>query len=387
MKYFKYMVRNVTRNKLRSALTILSVCVSLAMMTVLWGYMAMQDVWSNEGVKYNHIVIMNIQGFSEPVPPAHLDRVRSMSKVIGAVPYSWFGGIYKDEKMPFAQFGTDPKEVFKVWDEFTIDPEQLREWQGNRQGCVVDRRTVERRGWKMGEHIPLKGTYYDIDLDLTLWGVYDSPKPTDSLWFHWSYADEALKQKGSRSAGNCGTVFVKVNAESDKDLADLCAVIDERFASSDNPTRTQTEAAFAQMFSQMVGNLQAYIRNIGIAVMFSLTLVAANAMAMSMRERTTEIAVLKAIGFQRGRVLWLILGESCLISLIGGGLGVAAGSGMLQMCYVFSPQFFPVDIKSLAGPWMAYGVVAAGLIGLASGMMPAVRAAQLSVIDGLRRVV
>ena len=385
MKYLKYMLRNLTRNRLRSVLTILSVTISLAMMTVLWGYLAMQDVWGVEAAKYRRVVIMNIQGFSGPVPYAHLERVRTMEGVEAAVPYSWFGGIYKDEKMPFAQFATDPKEVFSVWTEFTIDPQQYDEWLRTRTGCVVDRRTAERRGWKLGEHVPLKGTYYDFDLDLTLCGIYDSPAPTDSLWFNWHYLDEGMRQKGSRRAGNCGTVFVK--AKEGNSLAGLCSSVDKSFESSDNPTRTQTEAEFAQMFAEMLGNLKLYITMIGCAVVFSLTLVAATAMAMSMRERTTEIAVLKAIGFQRGSVLYLVLGESCVIALIGGLLGVAIGSGLIQLAYVSAPQIFPVDIKTLAGPWMAYGVLAAGFVGISSGLVPAMLAARLSVIDGLRRVV
>jgi putative ABC transport system permease protein len=345
----------------------------------------MQHVWGVEAAKYRRVVMMNIQGFSGLVPYASMERVRSMPGVQSAVPYSWFGGIYKDEKMPFAQFGTDPKEVFKVWDEFTIDAEQLKQWQSTKNGCVVDRRTAERRGWKIGEHVPLKGTYYDFDLDLTLCGIYESPTPTDSLWFNWHYLDEGLRQSGSKSYGNCGTVFIK--AGEDKPLAELCKSIDAVFESSDNPTRTQTEAEFAQMFAEMLGNLKLYITVIGCAVVFSLTLVAATAMAMSMRERTTEIAVLKAIGFQRGRVLFLILGESCVIALIGGLVGVAVGSGMIQMAYIAAPQMFPVDLKTLAGPWMALGVIAAGFIGIASGLFPAMKAARLSVIDGLRRVV
>src|SRR6185436_4180015 len=147
--------------------------------------------------------------------------------------------------------------------------------------------------------------------------------------------------RGSRRYGNCGTVFIK--AEEGQSLPEICKAIDKVFESSDNPTRTQTEAEFAQMFAQMLGNLKFYITVIGCAVVFSLTLVAATAMAMSMRERTTEIAVLKAIGFQRYRVLFLILGESCVIALIGGLVGVAVGGGLIQMAYVAAPQFFPVD--------------------------------------------
>jgi putative ABC transport system permease protein len=162
--------------------------------------------------------------------------------------------------------------------------------------------------------------------------------------------------------------------------------IDAEFASSENPTRTQTEAAFAQMFTDMLGNIQEYIRNIGLAVVFSLSLVAANSMAMSMRERTTEIAVLKAIGFPRLRVLMMILGESCLIALLGGVLGIALGCAFLEFIHGVSTQFFPLGLRDLAGPWLLVLVGIAAGIGLASGLVPGVRATQLSVIDGLRRV-
>lgn len=287
--------------------------------------------------------------------------------------------------MPFAQFATDASQVFRVWDEFSIPEDQLKAWQDNRQGCVADRRLADRWGWKIGDRIPLKGTYYPFDLDLQLSGVFDSPKNTDSLWFHWIYLDEGLQQANARGTGNAGTVFAKV--DSADAIPGVISAIDDRFASSENPTRTQTEAAFAQMFSDMLGNIQAYIRNIGLAVVFSLSLVSANAMAMSMRERVTEIAVLKAIGFSRGRVLGLILGESCLIALLGGVLGVGLGCCCLQLLHIAMPQFFPLPILEMLGLWTAGGFAVAAGIGLVSGLVPAVRAARLSVVDGLRRVV
>jgi putative ABC transport system permease protein len=382
-RYLKYVWRSATRNKIRSLLTVLSVCISLAMMTVLYGYLAMQEAWSNEAARHHRVVVMNTQGFSGLVPIAYVDRVRDMPGVRAAVPYNWYGGMYKDERMPFAQFATDAKSVFDVWDEFEIDAEQLRVWQEDRRGCIVDRRMADRRGWTIGEHIPLQGTFFEFDLDLVLCGVYDSPQATDSLWFHWEYLDEGLKQRGNNDLG-AGTIFAKV--ESADAVPAVCQAIDDRFANSDNPTRTQTEAAFAKMFADMLGNIRTYIRNIGLAVVFSLSLVAANAMAMALRERTTEIAVLKAIGFRRSRVLAMVLAESCLISLVGGVFGVALGCAMLQALNGFSPQLFPLGLDELAGPWMAGGIIVAAGIGIISGLFPAVRAAQLSVIDGLRRI-
>jgi putative ABC transport system permease protein len=385
MQAIVYIWRNLRRNKLRSMLTILSVGFSLALMTLLHGYMAMQGVWGEEATKHGRIVVLNVQGFSGRLPIAYVDRIRSIPGVAAAVPYSWYGGNYKDEQMPFAQFATDPQYAFDVWDEYHIEGDQLAAWRSTRNGCVADRRLAEKRKWKLGERIPLQGTFYRFNLDLVLCGMFDTPKYTDQIWFHWQYLDEGLKEMKEPAAGNAGTIFAKTTRAGD--MADVSKTIDEHYASSENPTRTQTEAAFAQMFADMLGNIQDYIRNITLAVAFSLTLVAANAMAMSMRERTTEIAVLKAIGFSRRRVLATVLGEACSITILGGMLGVAIGCGCLEALHRFITQFFPLSIFELVGPWLLYLIATSGAIGLASGLVPAVRAAQLSVIDGLRRVV
>ena len=383
MKSFVYIWRNITRNKLRSLLTILSIAFSLALMTLLYGYTVMQGLWGNEAGKYHRIVVMNVQGFSGQLPIAYVDRVRSMEGVKDAVPYSWFGGDYKTEKMPFAQFATDPQHAFNVWEELSIDPEQLKAWQDDRRGCVVDERLAQRYDWKIGEQIPLKGTFFPFTLELTLRGTFKGPQNTDMLWFDWNYMDEMVKARATRATGNSGTIWAKTK---DADMASISKAIDDKFASSENPTRTQTEAAFAQMFTDMLGDIQTVIQWIGLAVVFSLSLVTGNAMAMAMRERTTEIAVLKAIGFSKLRVLGMIVGEAVTIAIIGGVIGVCMGCGLLEGLHRISVQLIPISIVDLLGMWvLALLSIAAG-IGFVSGIVPAVRAAQLSVIDGLRRV-
>ena len=383
MKSFVYIWRNITRNRLRSLLTILSIAFSLALMTLLYGYTVMQGLWGNEAAKHHRIVVMNVQGFSGMLPIAYIDRVRSVEGVKDAVPYSWFGGDYKTEKMPFAQFATDPQHAFNVWDELTIDPEQLKAWQEDRRGCVVDRRLAERYGWQIGEQIPLQGTFFPFALDLTLRGTFQGPQNTDMLWFDWNYLDEMVRAKATRATGNSGTIWAKTT---NSDMAVVSKAIDDKFASSENPTRTQTEAAFAQMFTDMLGDIQTVIQWIGMAVVFSLSLVTGNAMAMAMRERTTEIAVLKAIGFSKLRVLAMIVGEAVTIALIGGVVGVAMGCGLLEGLHRLSAQLIPISIVDLLGFWVVALLSVAAGIGFISGIVPAVRAAQLSVVDGLRRV-
>jgi putative ABC transport system permease protein len=386
MHTLKYIWRNVMRHKLRTTLTVMSVGFSLAFMTVLQGFLVMQNTWAKSANK-NRVVVMNVQGFSGRLPIAHVDKIRKLDNVIDAVPYQWYGGDYMDEKPTlFSQFGTDAEHVFAVWSEFIVDPAQLEAWQKDKQGCMVDKDLAERRKWEIGDRLPLKGTYYPFNLELRISGFFKNPDgPTDSVMFHWKYLDEGLREMKARGHSNSGTIFVRTKTAGDMPI--VMDEIDEAFASSDFPTRSQTEGAFAQMFTDMMGNMKLYVVIIGAAVVFSLSLVSATGMAMSMRERTTEVAVLKAIGFKQGRIMRMVLGESCLIALLGGIVGVVGGCVLMQGVHLSSRMIFPISVFQFAGPWMFTMIGVAGIVGIVSGIVPAVRAANLSVIDGLRRVV
>ncbi|HVU87213.1 MAG TPA: ABC transporter permease [Pirellulales bacterium] len=387
MKFLPYILRNVMRNKLRSVFTGLSIAVSLFLVTVMYAYVNMQDETAVESLKYARIVVTAKQGLTFPVPIAHVDKVSSIPGVKTVVPLAWFGGKYKDDKIPFAQFATDPEHVFEVFSEFTVPPEQLSAWQKDRTGCVVGEKIARKRGWKVGDKIVLKGDIYPVNLELSIDGIYTGPASSDQemLWYHYKYLDELLKQARSQMAGNAGTMFIK--AQSPEGLADLMPQINARFANSESPVRAMTEQAFRQMFTEMLGNVRAYIRNVALAVVISLVCVAGNAMAMSLRERTREVAVLKAIGFSRAIVLFLVLVEAVVIA-VGGGL-----VGVMTARLLFS--FSDVTLSGIPGfnafyvPWstVTFGLLLAAGVGLASGIVPAWRAAQISVVDGLRRVV
>lgn len=387
MKFLPYILKNVLRNKLRSVFTGLSIAVSLFLVTVLYAYINMQDEVGEESEKYARIVVTAKQGLTFPVPIAHLDKVRAMPGVKAASPLAWFGGKYKDDKIPFAQFATDTSAIFTVLDEFTVPPEQMSAWQKDRTGCVVGEKIARKRGWNIGDKVVLKGDIYPVNLELTVDGIYDGPESSDRemLFYHYEYLDELLKQARSQLAGNAGTIFVK--AQSPDMLPNLMTQIQARFASSDSPVRAVTEQAFRQMFTEMLGNVRAYIRNVALAVVVSLVCVAGNAMAMSMRERTREVAVLKAIGFSRTTVMVLVLFEAMVIA-VGGGLVGTLGARALftfgDISFMAIPGFAAFYV-----PWstviFALGIAAA--VGLASGLIPAWRAAHMSVVDGLRKVV
>lgn len=387
MKLLVYIWRNVTRNKLRSSLTILSVGFSLALMTILYGYLAMQAVYEQEAEKYDRVVVLNKLGFAAPLPIAHVNRIKGMDSVVTAMPQAWFGGNYENKQALFAQFAVDPEVAFDIYEEYEIPAEQIDAFKQNRQGAVCSAQLAEQMDWKLGDRIPLQGTIYPVNLDLKLVGIYKAPGNTGAIWFNWKYLDEETQKSPLGFGPGAGSIFVK--CKNKDDVEQVTEEIDAMFANSENSTRTRTEAAFARMFADMLGDVQTYIRYISLAVVFALTLVAATAMAMSMRERTTEVAVLKAIGFSKQRVLALVLGESTLIAMLGGIFGIAGGLGALHLLsqVPVAAALFPIPVASLIGAWVVGLAGVAAAIGFVSGIVPAFLAANLSVVDGLRRVV
>lgn len=381
MKMFVYILRNARRNRMRTLLTVLSIAVSLALISTLYGYIHLMDEIGKESEQYHRLVVQHAQSLTMPVPISHVDKIRKMDGVKEAVQLTWYGGFFGDEKVPFAQFGTDPLRVFNVLTEFHLPEDQLRAWQKDRTGCIAGRRAAEKRGWKIGDRIPLKGVIYPVDLQLTLRGIYDA-EDSSGLMFQWDYFDELLEAHFGRNIGNAGTIFIL--GENQEVLPRIMAAVDHRFANSAWPTRTMTEKAFNQMFLDMMGNVKGFIRNIGLAVIFTLVLVAGNTMAMSIRERVTEVSVLKAVGFQRGRILTMVLGEAILISAIGGALGVLGAKALFHSFDISGFLFLPFFYI----PWytVLVGIMVAAGIGLASGAVPAWRAASIRVVDGLRRV-
>jgi putative ABC transport system permease protein len=389
MKFFGYIARNARRNPLRSVLTVLSIAICIALMMILISFLAINSSVA-ESLRVNHrIVVMNSQGFAQPVPIARAREIAAMKGVVAVSPFHWYGGKYHNEVMPFAQFGVDADVFFTIYDELSIAPDQLKAFREDRAGCVIGRKLAEDRGLKVGDPLPLTGDTFPVDLDdLTVRGIYDGPPNRDRRMciFHWENLDEKLKRvRDGRLAGNAGVIVVK--CQSGDLLPVLSKAIDEASRNSDTPTRTQTEEAFTKMFAEMWGDMRGLIFRVGAAVVFSLICVAGNAMAMAMRERTTEVAVLKAIGFGKGLLVFLVLAEALLIAGLGGVLG-AVGSKLFfdsfdatRYTAGFLPFFYVPWPTALLGLAVSLG------IGLVSGLVPSLRAAHLSVVNGLRRVV
>jgi len=400
MKYFTYIFRNARRNPVRSVLTIASTGICMFLMMLLLSFFANKNEVTDGSKIYNRIVTMNANGFAGMVPVGRIREIVAIDGVKAATPFQWYGGKYHDQVMPFAQFAVDADCIFDILDEFTVPPAQLADFKANKDGTVIGRRLASDWNLEVGDPLPLKGDIFPVDMNLTVRGIYDGPSNRDlrMCLFRFDYLDEALKRvtmssssggslatNSARASGNAGTIFIK--CKTGNGMAGLCKKIDDLYHNSEYPTRTQTEEAFGKMFGEMLGDLKNAIYGIGVAVIVSLLFVAGNAMAMAMRERTSEVAVLKAIGFSKGLVLFLVLTEAILVAGFGGALG---SLGCKFFCDV-------VDIGRYSGgflpffyvPWniAIFGLVLSLFVGFASGYFPALFAANSSVINGLRKVV
>ncbi|MBI1325366.1 FtsX-like permease family protein [bacterium] len=388
MKYLGYIFRNVRRNILRTILTIGSIGISLFLMMLMLSFLSINATVSETLKGSNRLISMSSQGFAVPLPIRFVEECKAIPGVEHASPLAWFGGSFKEEKMPFAQFGVDADTFSEILYDRKVPAEQLKAFQDDPAGCVIGYKMAAERGLKIGDPLPLKGAIYPIDLDLTVRAIYEC-KPTEdgrALYYHWKLMEELLKSKNQgRMAGNAGVVYLRL--ADDANEAEICRKIDAMSLNSQNPTRTMTEDAFVSQFAEMWGDMRTMITAVGFAVVVSLIFVSGNAMAMALRERTTEIAVLKAIGFTNGRILGMVLSECVIVAAIGGLVG-ALGCKLL---------FDVVDVSTYTAgglpfffvPWRTamFGLGVSLVIGFVSGLFPAISAARLGVIQGLRKVV
>lgn len=380
MKYLRLITKNLGRNKRRTVLTILSVSVSVFLLATMQAVIAALGGISNlTGGEYRVIVRRNTS-IADSMPEAYRQKIEQVPGVVAACPSNWFGGIYKEDKprYTFAQFYIDSKSIFDTQFEMQISPEEKAAFQQERTAAIAGKKLADKYGWKVGDVIDLKGAIYPLDLRLTLRGIYTGPSETN-FYFHREYVEEALGRPGRVGQ-------FRVRLDSPSSAPRVMEAIDSMFQNSAAPTKTETEAAFAAGFISMLGNVKGLIGGVGLIVVFTITLIGANTMAMSARERFTEVAVMKALGFRPGVILSLMLSESVLIALIGGVLAAAAAMvvfrfvGLGDVLALFL-QNFKIGIGTIA---IALG--ASALIGLVSGGIPAWNAARIRIVDGLRRV-
>ncbi len=371
--------KNAFRNLRRSILTVLSIGFSLLLLTL------MMAIWRNfymeKGSEESALRLVTRHKVSLvfEMPSYYREKIRAIPGVAVVVPGNWFGGVYKDDKSGnfFAQFGTDPDEFFKVYKEWKIPDDQVAAWQHDRAGAVVDSELAKKMRWKLGQRIIITGTIFPVNLELNIRGIFTAPQPTQALYYNQKYVEEAVPYlKGQQG-------FYTILAASAADVPKINKAVDDTFRNSPQPTKTETEKGFQLGFLAMLGNVKAFILSICGAVVFAILLVSANTMAMSIRERTREVAVLKTLGFTRATILSLFVGEAVVLALIGGvggslvayllGMGAAKAGGFAGALHV--------KLATMTVAW-----VAAAFMGFFSALAPSYHASRLGIVEGLRHI-
>ena len=383
MKYLYLIFSSLKRKKLRTILTVLSIMVAF----ILFGYLAAIRQAFDAGVEVagvDRLVIRHKISLIQPLPASYESRIENMEGVDAAMAQSWFGGIYQDPKNFFAQIVVVPEELFDMFPEYVVSDEVKEKWQSTRTGAVAGRALAERFGWKVGDRIPINATIFTkkdggSTWDFDLVGLYEGDeKGVDEtqFFFRYDYFDET-RQWGQ---GQVGWYTVRIN-NPDR-AAEIAETIDAEFANSPAETKSEPEGAFIQGFANQIGNIGFIIMSIMAAVFFTILLVAGNTMAYTVRERTSELAVLKAIGFTDRGVLGLVLGESLALTLVGGGLGLAIAWLLVSMG---DPTNGSLPVFYMTTRAILTGLLMIVLMAAIAGLLPALQAQKLRIADALRR--
>jgi putative ABC transport system permease protein len=382
MTLTRFVAKSAFRNKRRSLLTVASIMFSLVLLTLMMTIWHRFYIDQGEGQSVQRLITRHRVSLTQNMPVYYREKMRTVPGVVAVAPTQWFGGLYKDEKPEnfFAQFGTDPGEIFKVMTDFKIPGDQLEAWQRDQAGCVVDSELAKKFGWKVGDRIVIKGTIFPVNLELTIRGIFTAPQPSITVYFNQKYVEEAV----SWAKGRSGTF--NILADSRDHVPKIAAGVDAMFRNSPEPTKTESEKAFGLTFINSLGNVKAFILSICMAVVFATLLVSANTMAMSIRERTREVAVLKTLGFTRQRILTLYVGEAVTVAVLGGLFGCVLAAGLVfAMAHAPGMGFFFIGMR-VTFPTFLLAVLVAGMVGLVSALFPAYHAAKIDIVEGMRYI-
>ena len=381
MTLTRFVTKNAFRNKRRSILTVLSIAFSLLLLTLMMTIWRSFYLDKGSAESEQRLVVRHRVSLTFNLPGYYREKIRAVPGVVAVVPVSWFGGIYKDQKPEnfFARFSTDPEEFFKVFRDISMPEDQVKAWQRDRQGVIVDDYLANKYGWKLGDRITLQGDIYPVNPELNIRGIFHSNPDNKSIYFNAKYVEESVEF----FKGRAGTFSIL--AATPGDVSTIASSVDDMFRNSPQPTKSESEKAFGLEFVAMMGNVKAFILSICSAVVFATLLVSANTMAMSIRERTREVAVLKTLGFTKRGVLGLFVSEAVALSLGGGLIGASMG-WLMVYGLTHSKQFisfFPLTVTPAI--WFT-ALAASGIVGLVSAALPSYHASQINIVDGLRHI-
>ena len=379
MKFLHLVLANLGRHKRRTFLTIASVALALFLFASLQTVVTTLERASQFG-SARRLVMTNASGFILPLPLSYANRLDASSGVTNVTWANWFGGKYGDNKTFFAQFAVDPDSYLEIYPEMVVPEDQKQAFLRERSAALIGARLLDKFGWRVGQNITLQGTIFPGDWTFTIRGVYTPSDPVlndDMMLFHHEYLEERIGRPGI-----AGWYVIQIADAGN--AAGVAKQLDDQFRNSSAPTKTGTEQAFNAGFATMWGNVSLLMGTIGLAVVFAILLVTANAMMMSARERTGEVAVLKTIGFSDRTLFGLVMLEAGIIALTGALLGLGGAKLLYRLSNFNARGFLPgFDVTPRT---LLLGTLIALLLMLASGLVPALRAARLPVVQALRRV-
>jgi putative ABC transport system permease protein len=381
MKFLPLLWSSLWRKKIRTIFTLLSVFVAF----LLFGLLMTIRTAFTFGVEIaglDRLVLIHKVSLIMPLPVSYLNRLKTTEGVSLATHNTWFGGVYQDPSNFFAQIAVEPEPFMALYPEYRLPPEQMKAWLADRQGVVVGVDLANRFNWKIGDRIPITGTIWQPKQgqvwEFNVVGIYDADDGVDKTQFFFRY--DYLDENRRMGEGAVGWYIVKIADPSQ--AQQMGAKFDGMFANSSAETKTTTEKGFVEGFAKQVGDIGAIMIAILAAVLFTMMLVAANTMAQSVRERTSEVGVLKTLGFSNVSILVLVLSEAVLIAVIGGGLGLLASWLFVQQG---DPTGGMLPIFTLPPRDVAIGAVLIVALGIVAGLWPAISAMQLRITDALRR--
>lgn len=381
---FKILFRNAFRHKLRTFLTVCGMSVAILSFGML---RTVIDAWyiGVEASSETRLVTRNSISLIFRLPLAYRDTIRRINGVEIVSYGNWFGGYYIDEKDFFANFAVEPRSYLELYPEYVIPDDQKVKFVSDRKGCLVGKKLADRFGWRVGDTITLTGTIFPGKWDFILRSVYEGRnKNIDEtlFFFHWDYLNESIKKQQSTSTDHVG--FYIVGIENPYIAAETSEAIDKSFKNSLAETLTETEKAFQLGFVAMSEAIIKAIQLISLVVIFIILIVVANTMGMSVRERIGEYAVLKTLGFRTRQITFLIMGESMVITIIGGITGIILTFPAAMGFSLAVGKFFPVF--NITGETMYLDLAVTLIVGLLAGIFPAYRAVTVRIAEGLRRI-
>lgn len=382
MKFARIILANLFRKKVRLVLTVGSFTVALFLFAIL-NVVKVAFRFGADTAAADRLIVVNRASYLYPIPLSYKDKILRIPGVTFITYTNWFIGVYQNGKDPFGGFAINPQGHRQVYPEFIIPDDQWQAFLNDRQGAIAGAKAAEHFHWKIGDRIPFTETSKGSGVwELNLVGIYHGKRPQDDenqFWLRWDYFNEKVPDY---MKGQVGWYVIRV--ENTADSVRIAKAIDQEFANSPHETKTQVESAFAANMIKEFGNIQSLILLIGAVVFLTLLLVTGNTLAIAVRERTREFAILKALGFSDFTLLTFVLVESLVPALFGGTLGL--GLAWIAMPVVAKLLNGILPNLAVSSQILLLGLLMALLIGMVSGLIPGIIAMRMRVINALRAV-